>query len=121
MKNGMDTPAASTFGGRLVSGGVYEGHTATLLCTLAAWEDEEYCRTALGLNGPLGPIDRARLNVNGGSLATGHPFAATGGRIVGTLAKMLAKAPERSDGKPLRGLISICAAGGQGVVAILER
>ena len=92
-----------------------------LIRALAAWEDEEYCRTALGLNGPLGPIDRARLNVNGGSLATGHPFAATGGRIVGTLAKMLAKAPERSDGKPLRGLISICAAGGQGVVAILER
>ncbi|WP_250538241.1 MULTISPECIES: acetyl-CoA C-acetyltransferase [unclassified Caballeronia] len=100
---------------------IHEAFAAQVLCTLAAWEDEEYCRTALGLNGPLGPIDRARLNVNGGSLATGHPFAATGGRIVGTLAKMLAKAPERSDGKPLRGLISICAAGGQGVVAILER
>ena len=76
---------------------------------------------ALGLDGPLGSIDRARLNVNGSSLATGHPFAATGGRIVGTLAKMLANAPARGDGKPLRGLISICAAGGQGVVAILER
>jgi acetyl-CoA C-acetyltransferase len=100
---------------------IHEAFAAQVLCTLAAWEDDEYCRTALGLGGPLGSIDRARLNVNGSSLATGHPFAATGGRIVGTLAKMLAKAPERGDGKPLRGLISICAAGGQGVVAILER
>jgi acetyl-CoA C-acetyltransferase len=100
---------------------IHEAFAAQVLCTLAAWEDEEYCRTMLGLNAPLGSIDRARLNVNGSSLATGHPFAATGGRIVGTLAKMLSKAPARSDGKPLRGLISICAAGGQGIVAILER
>ncbi|WP_087666134.1 acetyl-CoA C-acetyltransferase [Caballeronia humi] len=100
---------------------IHEAFAAQVLCTLAAWEDDEYCRTQLGLAGPLGSIDRARLNVNGGSLATGHPFAATGGRIVGNLAKMLAKAPARADGQPPRGLISICAAGGQGVVAILER
>ena len=100
---------------------IHEAFAAQVLCTLTAWEDDEYCRTQLGLGGPLGPIDRARLNVNGSSLATGHPFAATGGRIVGNLAKMLAKAPARGDGRPLRGLISICAAGGQGVVAILER
>jgi acetyl-CoA C-acetyltransferase len=100
---------------------IHEAFAAQVLCTLRAWEDEEYCRDTLGLGAPPGSIDRARLNVNGGSLAAGHPFAATGGRIVGTLAKMLAKAPARTDGKPLRGLISICAAGGQGVVAILER
>jgi acetyl-CoA C-acetyltransferase len=100
---------------------IHEAFAAQVLCTLGAWEDEEYCREALGLSAPPGSIDRARLNVNGGSLAAGHPFAATGGRIVGTLAKMLATAPARTDGKPLRGLISICAAGGQGVVAILER
>ncbi len=96
---------------------IHEAFAAQVLCTLAAWEDEEYCTTTLGLDAPLGSIDRTRMNVNGGSLATGHPFAAKGGRIVGTLAKMLSKAPARSDGKPLRGLISICAAGGQGVVA----
>jgi acetyl-CoA C-acetyltransferase len=100
---------------------IHEAFAAQVLCTLTAWEDDEYCRTRLGLGEPLGPVDRARLNVNGSSLATGHPFAATGGRIVGNLAKMLAKAPARGDGRPLRGLISICAAGGQGVVAILER
>lgn len=100
---------------------IHEAFAAQVLCTLAAWEDDEYCRTALGLDGPLGAIPRERLNVNGSSLATGHPFAATGGRIVGTLAKMLAHAPPRADGQPLRGLISICAAGGQGIVAILER
>ncbi|SAL68900.1 acetyl-CoA C-acetyltransferase [Caballeronia telluris] len=100
---------------------IHEAFAAQVLCTLAAWEDDEYCRTQLGLAGPLGSIDRARLNVNGSSLATGHPFAATGGRIVGMLAKLLAKAPPRADGRAPRGLISICAAGGQGVVAILER
>lgn len=100
---------------------IHEAFAAQVLCTLAAWEDDEYCRTQLGLAGPLGSIDRARLNVNGSSLATGHPFAATGGRIVGMLAKLLANAPPRADGRPPRGLISICAAGGQGVVAILER
>jgi len=87
--------------------------------TLAAWQDDEYCRTQLGLEGALGTIDRAKMNVNGGSLATGHPFAATGGRIVAGLAKMLAQLDKPAG--TARGLISICAAGGQGVVAILER
>ena len=100
---------------------IHEAFAAQVLCTLAAWQDDEYCRSVLGLNAPPGAIDWARMNVNGGSLATGHPFAATGGRIVGTLAKMLAHAPARDDGRPLRGLVSICAAGGQGVVAMMER
>jgi acetyl-CoA C-acetyltransferase len=102
---------------------IHEAFAAQVLCTLAAWEDEEYCRTQLGLDGPFGSIERVRMNINGGSLATGHPFAATGGRIVGTLAKMLAQepAPAPSGTGTRRGLISICAAGGQGVVAILER
>ena len=94
---------------------IHEAFASTVLATLAAWEDAEFCRTRLGLAEPLGPIDRSRLNVTGSSLAAGHPFAATGGRIVATLAKLLA---ERGSG---RGLISICAAGGQGVVAMLER
>lgn len=98
---------------------IHEAFAAQVLCTLAAWEDDEYCRTQLGLDGPFGSIDRAKLNVNGGSLATGHPFAATGGRIVAGLAKMLTQL-DKPDGTA-RGLISICAAGGQGVVAILER
>ena len=88
--------------------------TATVLVTLAAWEDDEFCKTRLGLDTALGPIDRGRLNVVGSSLAAGHPFAATGARIVATLAKLLA---DKGSG---RGLISVCAAGGQGVVAILE-
>jgi acetyl-CoA C-acetyltransferase len=98
---------------------IHEAFAAQVLCTLTAWQDDEYCRTQLGLGGPLGEIDRAKLNINGSSLATGHPFAATGARIVAGLAKMLAQLD-----KPVgtaRGLISICAAGGQGVVAILER
>jgi acetyl-CoA C-acetyltransferase len=94
---------------------IHEAFAAQVLATLKAWEDADYCRERLGLDGPLGTIDRAKLNVNGGSLAAGHPFAATGGRIVASLAKLLA---ERGSG---RGLISICAAGGQGVVAIVER
>ncbi|MEP6853066.1 MAG: acetyl-CoA C-acetyltransferase [bacterium] len=93
---------------------IHEAFASTVLATLAAWEDDEFCRTRLGLSGALGPIDRRRLNVNGSSLAAGHPFAATGGRIVSALAAQLA---ERGSG---RGLISICAAGGQGVIAILE-
>lgn len=93
---------------------IHEAFASTVLVTLAAFEDAEFCRTRLGLDEPLGPIDRSRLNVAGSSLAAGHPFAATGGRIVATLAKLLR---ERGSG---RGLISICAAGGQGVVAILE-
>jgi acetyl-CoA C-acetyltransferase len=94
---------------------IHEAFAAQVLCTLRAWEDPVFCKQRLGLEKPLGSIDRAKLNVNGGSLGAGHPFAATGGRIVAGLAKAL---DERGGG---RGLISICAAGGQGVVAILER
>ena len=94
---------------------IHEAFAATVLSTLRAWEDPEFCRTRLGLDAPLGSIDRGRLNVHGSSLAAGHPFAATGGRIVATLAKTLHAA-----GPGTRGLVSICAAGGQGVVAILE-
>jgi len=93
---------------------IHEAFASQVAMTLKAWEDPAFCSEKLGLDAPLGPIDRARLNVNGSSLATGHPFAATGGRIVATLAKLLA---ERGSG---RGLISICAAGGQGVTAVLE-
>src|SRR5579864_1635311 len=93
---------------------IHEAFASTVLATLNAWEDATYCKERLCLDKPLGSIDRAKLNVNGSSLAAGHPFAATGGRIVATLAKLLA---EKGSG---RGLISICAAGGQGVVAILE-
>ena len=94
---------------------IHEAFAAQVLCTLKAWEDPKYCKEKLGLDKPLGSIDRSKLNVNGSSLAAGHPFAATGGRIVASLAKMLA---QKGSG---RGLISICAAGGQGVVAIIER
>jgi acetyl-CoA C-acetyltransferase len=94
---------------------IHEAFAAQVLCTLKAWEDPKYCKERLGLDKPLGAIDRSKLNVNGSSLAAGHPFAATGGRIVASLAKMLA---QKGSG---RGLISICAAGGQGVVAIVER
>jgi acetyl-CoA C-acetyltransferase len=93
---------------------IHEAFAAQVLCTLKAWEDPVFCRERLGREQPLGAIDRERLNVNGGSLAAGHPFAATGGRIVATLAKAL---HERGSG---RGAISICAAAGQGVVAVLE-
>lgn len=94
---------------------IHEAFAAVVLCTLAAWESDDFCRNKLGLPAALGSIDRSRLNVNGSSIAAGHPFAATGGRVVATLAKLLA---EKGSG---RGLISICAAGGQGVTAILER
>jgi acetyl-CoA C-acetyltransferase len=94
---------------------IHEAFASQVLSTLKAWESPEFCKERLGLDKPLGSIDRSKLNVNGSSLAAGHPFAATGGRIVATLAKLLA---EKGSG---RGLISICAAGGQGVVAILER
>lgn len=94
---------------------IHEAFAATVLTTLAAWESEEFCRDRLGLDAPIGALDRAKLNVNGSSLAAGHPFAATGGRIVASLAKML-----HEKGSGSRGLISICAAGGQGVMAILE-
>jgi acetyl-CoA C-acetyltransferase len=93
---------------------IHEAFASQVLCTLRAWESPEFCRERLGLDEPLGAIDRDKLNVRGGSLGAGHPFGATGGRIVANLAKMLA---ERGSG---RGVISICAAGGLGVVAIME-
>ncbi|HYL90252.1 MAG TPA: acetyl-CoA C-acetyltransferase [Burkholderiales bacterium] len=93
---------------------IHEAFAAQVLCTLKAWESENWCRNRLGRE-PLGKIDRAKMNPKGSSVALGHPFAATGARIVATLAKQLA---ERGSG---RGLISICAAGGQGVTAILEK
>jgi len=98
---------------------IHEAFASVVLCHLQAWESEEYCKERLGLDSALGAIDRAKLNVNGSSLAAGHPFAATGGRIVAQLAKQLAQ-KKAETGQPVRGLISICAAGGQGVTAILE-
>ena len=94
---------------------IHEAFAAQVLCTLKAWESEQFCREKLGLAKPLGSIDRAKLNVKGGSVAVGHPFAATGARLVAALAKLLA---ERGSG---RGLISVCTAGGMGVTAIMER
>lgn len=94
---------------------IHEAFAAQVLCTLRAWESADYCKNRLGLDAPLGAIDPVRLNVNGSSLAAGHPFAATGARVVATLAKLL---EEKGSG---RGLISICTAGGMGVTAILER
>jgi len=94
---------------------IHEAFAAQVLCTLRAWESADYCKQRLGLDAPLGAIDPARLNVNGSSLAVGHPFAATGARIIATLAKLL---EQKGAG---RGLISICTAGGMGVTAILER
>jgi acetyl-CoA C-acetyltransferase len=94
---------------------IHEAFAAQVLATLKAWEDPTFCKEQLGLDKPLGSIDRSKLNVKGSSLAAGHPFAATGGRIIATLAKTL---EQKGSG---RGLISICAAGGQGVTAILER
>ena len=93
---------------------IHEAFAAQVLCTLKAWEDPVFCSERLGRHASLGAIDRDRLNVHGGSLGAGHPFGATGGRIVATLAKALS---ERGSG---RGLISICAAGGLGVTAIIE-
>jgi acetyl-CoA C-acetyltransferase len=93
---------------------IHEAFASQVLCTLRAWEDPVFCRERLGLDEPLGAIDRAKLNVRGGSLGVGHPFGATGGRIVANLAKLLG---EQGSG---RGLISICAAGGLGVTAIME-
>jgi acetyl-CoA C-acetyltransferase len=94
---------------------MHEAFASQVLATLKAWEDPIFCKERLGLDAPLGAIDRAKLNVNGSSLAAGHPFAATGGRILMTLAKLL---KQQGSG---RGVISVCAAGGQGVTAILER
>ncbi|GAA1720028.1 acetyl-CoA C-acetyltransferase [Brachybacterium phenoliresistens] len=98
---------------------IHEAFAATVLSTLAAWESEDFCRDRLGRTAPLGSIDRSRLNVTGSSLAAGHPFAATGGRIVATLAKLLHQRA-RETGRSQRGLVSICAAAGQGTVALLE-
>lgn len=94
---------------------IHEAFAAQVLCTLTAWEDDKYCQKYLGSDSALGPIDRSKMNVKGSSLAVGHPFAATGGRIAATLAKLL---DQKGSG---RGLISICTAGGMGVAAILER
>jgi len=94
---------------------IHEAFAAQVLCTLKAWESDEYCRERLGLNGALGTIDRSKMNIHGSSLAVGHPFAATGARIVATLARIL---EQKGSG---RGLISVCTAGGMGVSAILER
>jgi acetyl-CoA C-acetyltransferase len=100
---------------------IHEAFASTVLAHLQAWESDDYCRERLGLDGALGSIDRSKLNVNGSSLAAGHPFAATGGRILAQTAKQLATAKARRQAsKPVRALISICAAGGQGVAAILE-
>jgi acetyl-CoA C-acetyltransferase len=100
---------------------IHEAFASVVLAHLQAWESEDYCKERLGLDAALGSIDRSKLNVNGSSLAAGHPFAATGGRILAQTAKQLAekKAERKGDG-PVRGLISICAAGGQGVAAILQ-
>ncbi|MGP3690907.1 acetyl-CoA C-acetyltransferase [Streptomyces sp. IBSNAI002] len=100
---------------------IHEAFASQVLATLKAWEDKEFCADRLGLPGPLGPVDRARVNVNGSSLAAGHPFAATGGRITAALAKLLHQLSAEAEDRPVRGLISICAAGGQGITALLER
>ena len=107
-RNGLDSA-----GLRLYE--IHEAFASQVLATLKVWEDPDYCKIRLGLDAPLGSIDRSKLNVNGSSLAAGHPFAATGGRILASLAKML---DEKGSG---RGVISICAAGGQGVTAIVEK
>src|SRR5271155_334062 len=98
---------------------IHEAFSGQVLCTLAAWEDESYCRRALGRSGALGAIDRARLNVNGGSVGLGPPFAATGARILGGAAKQLAQHRTQT-GRRGRTLVSVCAAGGLGATAILE-
>jgi acetyl-CoA C-acetyltransferase len=95
---------------------IHEAFAAQVLCTLKAWESTAWCREALGLSAPLGSIPRSKLNVKGGSIAAGHPFAATGTRIVSALAKILGSNPNAK-----RGLISVCTAGGMGVTAIVER
>src|SRR5690606_31055185 len=94
---------------------IHEAFASQVLATLKAWEDENFCKTRLGRDKALGSIDMSKLNVKGSSLAAGHPFAATGGRILANAAKLL---NEKGSG---RCLISICAAGGQGVVAVLEK
>ncbi|HEX5253344.1 MAG TPA: acetyl-CoA C-acetyltransferase [Mycobacterium sp.] len=100
---------------------IHEAFASVVLCHLQAWESEEYCKERLGLDAALGSIDRSKLNVNGSSLAAGHPFAATGGRILAQASKQLAeRKAEQKGGGTVRALVSICAAGGQAVAAILE-
>ena len=94
---------------------IHEAFAAQTLATLKAWESEDFCRDKLGRDGAMGSIDRTHLNTKGGSVAIGHPFAATGARLLATLAKML---NEKASG---RGLISVCTAGGMGVTAIVEK
>ena len=94
---------------------IHEAFAGQVLCTLKAWESDAYCKKEIGLDKALGPIDRSKMNVKGGSLALGHPFGATGARVVGTMAKLL---QEKGRG---RGLISVCTGGGMGIVAIVER
>ena len=93
---------------------IHEAFAAQTIATLMAWQSEKFCRERLGRNEAMGPIELSKLNVKGGSIAIGHPFAATGARIIGTMAKLLA---QKGSG---RGLISVCTAGGMGVTAILE-
>jgi acetyl-CoA C-acetyltransferase len=95
---------------------LHEAFAAQVLCTLKAWESPEYCRERLGRDAPLGTIDRNKLNIKGSSIAYGHPFAATGARILALAAKLFEDLPQAK-----RGLISVCTAGGMGVVAIVER
>lgn len=100
---------------------IHEAFAATVLTTLAAWESDEFGRERLGLPGAFGTVPRDRLNAHGSSLAAGHPFAATGARIVATLSQALHRLKaERADDEPVRGLVSVCAAGGLGIAAILE-
>jgi acetyl-CoA C-acetyltransferase len=94
---------------------IHEAFAGQVLCTLKAWESEDYCNKELGLDMALGAIDRSKMNVKGGSVAVGHPFGATGARVVGTMAKLL---NQKGSG---RGLISVCTAGGMGVAAIIEK
>ncbi|ROZ63332.1 acetyl-CoA C-acetyltransferase [Kocuria soli] len=98
---------------------IHEAFASTVLTILAAWEDADFCKVNLGLDEPVGVLDRSRLNVRGSSLAAGHPFAATGTRVVATLSKEL-KARAVAENRPVTGLISVCAAGGQGAVALLR-
>jgi acetyl-CoA C-acetyltransferase len=95
---------------------IHEAFAAQVLCTLKAWESADYCRDRLGRSTPLGSIDRSKLNIRGSSIAVGHPFAATGARILGVAAKLFEELPDAR-----RGLISVCTAGGMGVTAIVER
>ena len=93
---------------------IHEAFAAQTVATLMAWQSEKFCRDRLGRNEPMGPIELSKLNIKGGSIAIGHPFAATGARVIGTMAKLL---QQKGSG---RGLVSVCTAGGMGVTAIME-